>query len=102
MKKFLCLMIILFLAGTAQAQLQPWQASPHNWQNNPHNFDNSPQNWKNSPQNWQNRPENWTAPNRIYDPTGQPRGYYVPRQDGGVNIYDFGGNRKGYVPGRGW
>ena len=95
-------MIFVFLipfSGAAFAQTD-WDSSPHNWQNSPHNWENSPYNWKNSPHNWDNSPYKWDNDRIIRDNQGKRKGYAVPKEDGGVNYYDFEGNRNGYKPGQ--
>jgi hypothetical protein len=87
---------VSFLSGASYAT--EWQSSPYNWQNSPYNWQNSPYNWQNSPNNWQNSPQRFGNDRIIRDQDGQPQGYMVPRQDGGLNFFDFQGNRQGYVP----
>lgn len=95
--KGIILAALLLWSGTALAQ--SWNASPNNWSNSPNNWENSPNNWKNSPNNWQNSPNRWGNERIVRDNHGNPHGYAVPRQDGGVNFFDFNGNRRGYAPG---
>lgn len=92
--------IALGLIVASNAMAYDWESSPQNWQNSPQNWQNSPQNWQNSPQNWQNSPQRWGNERIIRDNAGNPTGYVVPRGDGGVNMFDLNGNRKGYVPSR--
>jgi hypothetical protein len=93
-------MIFIFLipfSGVAIAQTD-WDSSPHNWKNSPYNWKNSPHNWRNNPHNWDNSPYKWNNDRIIRDNQGRAKGYAVPKEDGGVNYYDFDGNRKGYKP----
>lgn len=76
----------------------PFNASPQNFQNSPYNFQNSPQNFNNSPYNFNNSPQNYNAPNRVYDSNGRPSGYTTTTPSGVTNIYDFSGQRRGYIP----
>ena len=75
-----------------------WNSSPNNWENSPNNWNNSPNNWNNSPNNWNNSPNKWGNDRIIYDNDGQPKGYVVPKENGGANVYDLNGNRRGYKP----
>ncbi len=93
------LVMLLALAWGSAAWGQDWNSHPNNWQNSPNNWDNSPNNWKNSPNNWDNSPKNWGNPRTIRDNHGNPQGYVVPRNDGGLNLFDSQGNRRGYAPG---
>ena len=79
------------------AGVTSWEDSPNNWDNSINNWDNSPNNWENSPNNWENNPNNWDSDRVIRDNSGNPTGYTVPKYNGGTNIYDLDGNRKGYV-----
>lgn len=93
--------LLVFLLGISFSTgvvAQDWNSSPNNWQNNSNNWENSPNNWKNSPNNWENSPSKWGNERVIRDNAGNPAGYAVPKQDGGVNFYDKQGNRKGYLP----
>ena len=73
----------------------PYNASPYNFQNSPYNYNNSPYNYNNSPYNY-------NAPNRVYDSDGRPSGYTTTTPDGVTNIYDFSGQRRGYIPSPNW
>ena len=88
MKNFI--LIISFIIPTVYAGGTSWEDSPNNW-------DNSINNWDNSPNNWENNPNNWDSDRVIRDNSGNPTGYAVPKSNGGTNIYDLDGNRKGYV-----
>lgn len=87
------------LIWAAPTLAQDWRSSPNNWQNSPNNWENSPNNWRNSPNNWNNSPNRWGNERIIRDNHGTPQGYVVPRRDGGMNLFDFDGNRRGYTPG---
>ncbi len=50
--------------------------------------------------NWQNSPNRYGNENLIYNGNGDTTGYSVPNSSGGINMYDFEGNRTGYVPSR--
>lgn len=91
------ILVFCFLSGIAQAQ--DWNSNPNNWQNSPYNWNNSPYNWQNSPNNLQNSPNKWGNDRIIRDNQGNPSGYAVPKEDGGVNFFDLKGNRRGYLPG---
>ena len=95
MKNFI--LIISFIIPTVYAGGTSWEDSPNNWDNSINNWDNSPNNWENSPNNWENNPNNWDSDRVIRDNSGNPTGYAVPKSNGGTNIYDLDGNRKGYV-----
>ena len=90
--------VLLLFSGAAVAQTD-WNSSPYTWKNSPYNFDNSPHNFKNSPYNWDNSPYKWNNDRIIRDNQGRATGYAVPKEDGGVNYYDFDGNRRSYKPG---
>jgi hypothetical protein len=75
-----------------------WNSAPNNWDNMQNNWDNSSTNWKNSPNNWDNSPNKYGNTRIIRDSNGDPQGYAVPKEDGGVNYYDTYGNRRGYTP----
>ena len=90
--------VLAFSAGSATAE--GWGSSPNNWENSSNNWDNSSSNWKNSPNNWENSPSRFGKDRIIYDGEGNPAGYAVPKDSGGVNLYDFDGNRRGYTPAR--
>ena len=76
----------------------PFSDSVFNFNNSPYNFENSPNNFRNSPYNFDNSPNNYNAPNRVYGSNGSPSGYTTTAPNGVVNIFDFNGNRMGYVP----
>lgn len=97
-KALLAFLLGISLSTTAVAQ--DWNSSPNNWENSPNNWENSPNNWKNSPSNWENSPNRYGNERIIRDSDGNPAGYAVPKQDGGVNFYDNQGNRSGYLPSR--
>lgn len=82
--------IIILLAQLIpiDAMAQDWASSPNNWQNNEKNWENSSKNWKNSPNNWENSPSKWGNERIVRDKNGNAAGYAVPKQDGGVNLYD--------------
>jgi hypothetical protein len=87
-----------FAASPARAT--DWQTSPNRWENSSGNWLNSPQRWENSPANWLNSPNRYGNDRILRDADGMPKGYIVPKQDGGANIFDFQGNRRGYLPAR--
>ena len=89
---------LVFTVGMATAQ--DWGSSPNNWDNSSNNWDNSSSNWKNSPNNWENSPGRFGNDRIIHDGEGNPAGYAVPKDSGGVNLYDFDGDRRGYTPAR--
>jgi hypothetical protein len=91
---------LVFIYSVGLAVAQDWGSSPNNWDNSVNNWENSPNNWKNSPGNWENSPNRWGNERLIYDNDGDSIGYAVPKEEGGVNIYNFDGNRRGYVPRR--
>ena len=95
MKKLLLTLAII--SSSVFAGVTSWEDSPYNWDNSENNWDNSPNNWENSPNNWENNPNNWNSDRVIRDNEGNPTGYAVPKDGGGVNIYDLDGNREGYV-----
>lgn len=94
-----CMVAILGLCLSAVAVAQDWNSNPNNWKNNPNNWDNNPNNWKNNPNNWDNNPNRYGNDRIIRYDNGAPAGYAVPKDDGGVNFYDYQGNRRGYLPG---
>lgn len=99
MKKILLISVILtFYGGLAFGQ--DWDSSPFNYKNSPYNYDNSPYNYKNSPYNYDNSPYKYGNDRIIRDNYGKDTGLYaVPKDDGGTNIFDRNGNRRGYIPG---
>lgn len=50
--------------------------------------------------NWDNSPNRWGNERIIRDEHGRAQGYAVPKEDGGINFFDFDGQRRGYLPGR--
>lgn len=90
--------VLLIFSGAAIAQTD-WNSSPYNWKNSPYNYENSPYNYKNSPYNYDNSPYKYNNDRIIRDNQGRAKGYGVPKEDGGVNYYDFHGKRRGYKPG---
>ena len=91
------MLVVAIISSSAFAGVTSWEDSPNNWDNSINNWDNSPNNWENSPNNWENNPNNWDSDRVIRDNSGNPTGYTVPKSNGGINIYDLDGNRKGYV-----
>ena len=103
MRRFILATALFFcctLISVGTALGQDWNSNPSNWKNHPSNWDNNPNNWKNHPSNWDNNPNRWGNDRIVRDNQGNPQGYTVPRNDGGLNIFDFQGNRQGYAPGR--
>lgn len=94
------LSVFAMITFISTARAYDWESSPLNWENSPNNWQNSPNNWQNGPNNWQNSPNRFGNERIIRDNQGQPDGYVVPRQDGGANIYNLDGTRRGYVPRR--
>ena len=88
MKKLI--LIVAIISSSVFAGVTSWEDSPNNWENSEHN-------WDNSSNNWENNPNNWDSDRVIRDNSGNPTGYAVPKSNGGTNIYDLDGNRKGYV-----
>ena len=74
-----------------------YNSSPYNYKNSPYNYDNSQYNYKNNPYNYDNSPYNPSNDRIIRNERGQEMGYMVPKDDGGANIFDFNGNRLGYL-----
>ena len=68
------------------ATAQDWAGSPNNWENSSNNWDNSSANWTNNPRNWENSPNRYGNDRIIYNGEGNPAGYAVPKDSGGVNI----------------
>ena len=91
---------ILLLVVPSVAGESDWYAGPNRWENNPANWVNSPLRWENSPANWLNSPYRHGNDRILRDAEGMPKGYVVPKPDGGANIFDFEGNRRGYLPAR--
>jgi len=96
MKKFIALLVLISTPVIAE----DWNSNPNNWNNNPSKFKNTPNNWDNNPSNWKNSPNNFANPRIIRDNSGNPSGYAVPKEDGGINFFDQDGSRKGYLPAR--
>ena len=96
MKKLL--LILSVVPAITFAGVTSWENSPNNWDNSIHNWENSSNNWENSPNNWENSPNNWNSDRIIRDNNGDATGYAVPNSNGTINIYDFDGNREGYIP----
>lgn len=88
------------LAAPAMAPATDWRSSPNRWENSSGNWANSPNRWENSPGNWLNSPHRYGNDRILRDADGMPQGYVVPKPDGGANIFDFQGNRRGYLPAR--
>ena len=95
---FFAAVLTCALLLVSPALAQDWNSSPSNWKNSPSNWENSPSNWRNSPSNWDNSAAKWGNDRIVRDTEGNPQGYAVPKKDGGVNFFDFDGNRKGYLP----
>lgn len=93
-------LLLALLIVSSSALADSWESSINNWDNSPNNWNNSPNNWDNSPNNWNNSPNNWNNPNIVRDANGNAAGYIVHKPEGGANIYDFKGNRQGYIPKR--
>lgn len=74
-----------------------WDTSPLNFENSKYNFDNSRYNFDNSRYNFKNSPYNLNSNRILRSPQGKPYGYIVPKVNGGSNVFDLKGNRKGYV-----
>jgi hypothetical protein len=98
--RFQKMLLVMFLgfAFSTGAVAQDWNSNPNNWVNNPNNWENNPNNWKNNKNNWENSSNRQGNERIIRDSNGNPTGYAVPKQDGGVNFYDNKGNRRGYLP----
>jgi hypothetical protein len=91
---------VFFFSFAPLTFAQDWKSSPNNWENSPNNWQNSPNNWQNSPQNWNNSPMRFGSDRIIRDENGNAAGYVVPKSDGGANIFDLNGRRRGYLPSR--
>lgn len=88
------------LPASATAGGADWSSSPNRWENSSGNWLNNPNRWENSPANWLNNPHRHGNDRILRDADGMPKGYIVPKPDGGANIFDFQGNRRGYLPAR--
>lgn len=96
--------IILFTVACVLSAGLAWgftsfDNSPNNFDNSPLNFDNSPNNFDNSPMNFKNSPMRFNNKRIIRDNSGRARGYVVPKDNGGANVFDMRGNRQMYIPG---
>lgn len=99
MKKLILLVIFLVVPTFALAQYDT-NSNPYSYENNPYNYENNPYNYDNSPYNYDNSPYKHNNDRIIRDNDGKDTGLYsVPRSDGGYNIFDRKGKRKGYKPG---
>lgn len=98
MKSMMFFAVLVIVLSSPVVSMGGWNANPNNWENSASNWENSSGNWENSPGNWENNPYNSTSDRIVYDNDGRPSGYVVPKDSGGANIYDFNGNRRGYVP----
>ena len=74
-----------------------FDSSPMNFDNSILNFDNSMLNYENSILNFENSPMNYDSHRIIRSPEGEVLGYGVPKQNGGMNIYNINGDRIGYT-----
>lgn len=92
----LCAAVSILITMTVQADITNWDNSPYNFKNSEMNWENSSMNFRNSPMNMENNPININSDRIIRDNSGEATGYAVPKPDGGVNYYDFQGNRQGY------
>ncbi len=100
MRKFiLILAMAIFLSVPVMAMAWGPNTSPYNPRNSPYHPENSPYHPRNSPYHPENSPFKPDNPNLLRDTQGNPRGYVVPRSDGGRNYFDMQGNRRGYQPG---
>jgi hypothetical protein len=103
MRLFFSLSILITLtfcfSGVAIAETD-WDSSPYNGKNSPYTWENSSHNGKNSPHNRDNSPYKWDNDRIIRDNQGRTKGYAAPKSGGGVNYFDFDGNRRGYNPGQ--
>ena len=100
MKYMILLVLLVMLLVSIKARSEDWNSSPNNWNNSPSNWENSQSNWNNSPNNWSNSPNNFGNTRIIRDNNGNAQGYAVPKADGGVNLFNQNGTRKGYMPAR--
>jgi hypothetical protein len=91
---------LLAFAGADAAAAGDWNSSPNRWENSADNWLNSPSRWENSPHHWLNSPHRFGNERILRDSGGAPWGYVVPKPDGGANLFDFQGNRRGYIPAR--
>ncbi len=88
----------LSLFSLSATAVTDWNSSPSNWNNSASNWNNSSSNWNNSPSNWENSASKFGNDRIVRDNNGNPVGYAVPKDGGGVNIYNTAGERTGYVP----
>jgi hypothetical protein len=88
--------IFLLFIATANAD-GLYDSSPMNFDNSLINFDNSPTNFNNSPLNFENSPMNYNSSRIIRSNSGEAIGYGVPKENGGMNIYNLDGEREGYL-----
>ncbi len=89
--------IVLCISFTNLFAGDLWESSPNNWENSENNWENSEMNYENSPINWENNPNNIYSDRIIRDDSGNPTGYIVYKESGGANIFNFDGNREGYI-----
>jgi hypothetical protein len=92
------IVVLALLAISISVRANDFNDSILNFENSPLNFQNSPLNFENSPQNFENSPQKFNNDRIIRDNNGQPKGYFVPKSDGGINYFDLNGNRQGYQP----
>jgi hypothetical protein len=104
--RFVFLLIVFVLCSSvsiafeSKGDFQSWHSSPNNWENSHSRWQNSPDNWRNSPNNWRNSPLRFNNKRILRDNIGNPRGYIVPKSNGGLNVYDLEGERQIYLPPR--
>lgn len=89
--------IVPLIVCSSFVSASPWDSSPNNWENSSANFQNSQHNWDNSPANWNNSKNNTASDRIVRDSAGNPVGYAVQKPSGGTNIFEFSGERKGYI-----
>lgn len=97
---FCILLFLFFLFPISVSAQTSYRDSPYNYRNSPHNYQNSPYNYDNNPNNYKNSRFRYNNERIIRDNKGKAIGYAVPKRDGGVNYFDFRGNRTGYKPGK--
>lgn len=95
-KLLLTMFLILSQGQNISAVDYDYAHSPYNYDNNPNNYDNSSRKYENSPRNYDNSPNKYGNERIIRDNDGEPTGYAVPKPNGGVNYFDFDGNRINY------